>query len=277
MGISEPAVRKMISAGRLPNRAAYGPALVASADVDRVMHERREDAQRRHPDAAAFARRVRTYLWPEAVTGREVVLADGRVERAAASGYYPTAGRALPPTGRDALATLTPDASALFGRAAVEVAATPANAFAGGACRWCFADMSARVHGGLRPVDAPAYRVLLGDPCPADRSRWATEAEDRRRAAVRAQSADRARRTEAERTAARADFRAAQAAASVAASRLRSAARRVAAVDPTVARETAVRALTASGDMGCGCTRDRYVCREHVAMFGTTDRRAARS
>ncbi|WP_158681140.1 hypothetical protein [Streptomyces viridochromogenes] len=266
LGISEPAARKMITAGRLPNRAHTGPALVASADVDRVMRERRAEALRRHPDTEGFARQVRELLWPSERIDY-VRLMDGRREVADANQARHLSAQ---PHGRAVLRTLTPDAAAIFGWAAVDVAATPARAFTD-MCRFCYADTTARVHGGLRPTDSPAYRVLLGcSPCPADRQRWATEAESGRRAMAALRQTD--------------EFRAAQAgaeqareAASVAVSRLRTAARVYAAVDPSSARLAGVQraGVTASGGLPCGCTRDVY-CDAHAAAFGTHDRRAAR-
>ncbi|MFI6404505.1 hypothetical protein [Streptomyces sp. NPDC050548] len=222
LGVSEPAVRKMMSAGRLHNRARTGPALVASADVDRVMTERRTEALGRHPDTMAFARQVRAQLWPEEALTREVVLADGRTERWATGGYYPAAGQVAPASGREALRTLTPDAAAVFGRAAVEVAATDPKAFAG-SCRFCFADTSARVHGGLRPTDAPPYRVLLGEPCAADVQCWRAEGESRRQEVTRLRITEERARRSAEQDRTRREFRAAQDAARTAAQRLQSA------------------------------------------------------
>ncbi|MGW1063341.1 hypothetical protein ACWD4F_02290 [Streptomyces aureus] len=278
LGVTEWAVRKMISAGRLPDRAPSGPALVASADVDRVMSERRAEALNRHPDTMAFARQVRAQLWPDEVLTRQVTLIDGRTEQWAVGGYYPADGQVAPASGREALRTLSPDAAALFGRAVLEVAALPVKAFTG-SCRFCFADVSARVHGGLRPTDAPAFRVLLGEPCAADRKRWAAEAEANRSAMSRLRLAEGLRRAEAERSAAQAEFQTARTAAETAASRLRSAARRVAAVDPAVAAQAGVQGrrlagFTASGDLSCGCSRTVY-CPRHAAAFGTYDRTQA--
>lgn len=236
LGTTEWAVRKMIGAGRLPNQARTGPALVASADVDRVIRERRTEALGRHPDTMTFARQVRAQLWPDEALTREVVLADGRVQRT--GGYYPIAGQVHPASGREALRTLTPDAAAVFGRAAVEVAAIAQEAFAG-ACRFCFADTSARVHGGLRPTDAPAYRVLLGEPCPADMQRWRAEAEANRVATSRLRSTEERNRRTAEQDRARREFQAAQDAARTAASRLQSATQAMSTIDPSVARQAA--------------------------------------
>ncbi|MFI8529058.1 hypothetical protein ACIGMX_02225 [Streptomyces aquilus] len=274
LGISEPAVRKMITARRLPNRARSGPALVASADVDRVMRERRTEAQRRHPDAAAYAAQVRRSLWPSEQV-RKVTLADGR--ESIADMREASAAWSLP-SGRDAL-RYVPDAVALFGRATMETAATPAEAFKN-ACRTCFADLSARVHGGLRPTDAPAYRVLLGEPCPADRQRWAAETIAQRRAMEELTRRETASRQAAQKERARLEFRAAQQDAETAAQRVRTAAQHLAALDPSVAHQAGVQArrragFTASGDMPCGCSADVY-CPQHAAMFGTHDRRAAR-
>ncbi|MFE1441568.1 helix-turn-helix transcriptional regulator [Streptomyces sp. NPDC058739] len=274
LGVSEPAVRKMISAGRLPNRARTGPALVAAADVDRVMHERRADAQRRHPDAVRFAEEVWRALWPsEAI--EYVTLEDGR--RALAN---PDVARHLSglDQGHKALGLLTPDAAAVFGRAAVETAAMGRKAFAG-ACRFCFADVSARVHGGLRPTDAPAYRVLLGEPCPLDRQRWAAETEARRKAADGQRLAERARQRQAAQSRAKAELESARSAASAAASRLQTATRAYAPFDPAIARQAAsqVRQRGAFSHQpprskwpsGCDCDADRQ-CAAHA----DSDRRA---
>ncbi|MEU9641323.1 hypothetical protein [Streptomyces sp. NPDC048188] len=273
LGINESAVRKMQWSGRLTNLARPGEAArFAAGDVSRVLRERRADAQTRHPDAAAFAREVRSMLWPMEKLA-QVHLTDGRSEIADAHLAHHLM---LKPSGRRALAHLTPDAVALFGRAAVEVAAADPQAFTG-ACRWCYADASARVHGGFRPTDSPAYRVLLGtDPCDRDRTRWQAEAEAHRTEAARLRTAEAAARDEAAKLRAAADFQAARRNAETAAQRLRSAATAYAAADPSVALQASAqgrgRALTASG---CGCTRDRY-CAGHTAMFGTSDRRQAR-
>ncbi|MFG2638860.1 hypothetical protein ACGFX8_34865 [Streptomyces sp. NPDC048362] len=237
LGTTEWAVRKMISAGRLPNQARTGPALVASADVDRVVQERRAEALQRHPDTEAFARQVRTQLWPS--EGVEfVTLEDGRREVADGIRARHLTGQ---PHGRDALATLHPDAAAIFGRAAVEVAAIPSKTF-GKACRTCFADMSARVHGGLRPTDAPAYRVLLGAPCAADRERWQTEARQARELSARLRAAEERDRQQADRARAQAEFETARRDAETAASRLQKATRAYAAMNPAVARQAAAQA-----------------------------------
>lgn len=241
LGVSEPAVRKMISAGRLPDRAPSGPALVASADVDRVMTERRAEALSRHPDTMAFARQVRAQLWPDEVLTRQVTLIDGRTEQWAVGGYHPADGQVAPASGREALRTLSPDAAALFGRAVLEVAALPVKAFTG-SCRFCFADVSARVHGGLRPTDAPAFRVLLGEPCAADRKRWAAEADANRSAMSRLRITEERARRSAEQERTRLEFQAAQDAARTAASRLRSATQAYAPFDPTIARQAATQA-----------------------------------
>jgi hypothetical protein len=235
LGVSEPAVRKMLG-GRLVNLAPTGsPALVASADVDRVMNDRRTEALGRHPDSEAFALQVRRQLWPmeqvEYVTleGGGQDLADGR--QAMSLMHLPA--------GRRALKMLTPDAAAVFGRAAVDVAATDPKVFAAsGACRWCYADATARIRGGLRPVDAAAYRILLGtDPCPKDRERWAREgAALRTRRDQQERQAKEARRKSAQQSA-RTAFAAAHADTLSAVSRLRAAARDLAAVDPAVGRQ----------------------------------------
>ncbi|WP_432019159.1 helix-turn-helix transcriptional regulator [Streptomyces sp. 1222.5] len=278
LGITEWAVRRMISAGRLPNQARTGPALVASADVHRVMQERRAEALRRHPDAEAFARQVRAQLWPNEVLTRQVVLADGRMEQVPV-GFLPTAGQVGPASGREALHTLTPDAAAVFGRAAVEVAALDPKTFTG-ACRFCFADMSAQVHGGLRPTDAPAYRVLLGEPCAADVQRWRAEGEAQRQEMSRLRAAEERDRRRADRARAQAEFEAARRDAETAASRLQKATRAYAAMNPSVARQAASQArqrvafanrpTTSRIPAWCTCDASRQ-CARHADM----DRQAA--
>lgn len=253
LGISEVAVRKMLG-GRLVNvnPARTGPALVASADVDRVMQDRRTEALERHPDTEAFAREIRAHLWP--MSRVEYVTLEG-------GGQDPADGRQAMslmrlPAGRQALKMLTPDAAAVFGRAAVDVAATDPNAFAAsGACRWCYADATARIRGGLRPVDAAAYRVLLGaDPCPKDRERWSREGAARRLAQDQKERDQREAQRRAVQQSARAAFTSAQADVQTAVSRRRAAARHLAAVDPAVGRqaEEARRRKAAAGARGRG-------------------------
>lgn len=284
LGISEPAVRKMISAGRLPNLARTGPALVASADVDSVMRERWADAAQRHPDQAAFARQIRGQLWPGERIER-VTLEDGR--RVEADGVQ-ALHLIQQPSGRAVLPLLHHDAVALFGRAAVEIAATDPKTWQAGACRWCFANCTAEIDGGLKPDNTPAYRILMGcAPCPLDHERWQAEAAERRASLARFRVSDRTRREEAQRLRARREFHAAQAdaeraqnTARAAASRLRSASRAYATLDPSAAAQAAVQGrrlagFTASGDLPCGCSSEVY-CSAHASLFGTHDRRQAR-
>jgi hypothetical protein len=167
----------------------------------------------------------------------------------------------------------------VFGRAAVEVAAAPAEKFAG-ACRFCFADMSARVHGGLRPSDAPAYRVLLGEPCPADRERWRAEAEANRAAMSRLRITEERSRRAAEQDRTRREFQAARQQAEAAASRLRSATQAMSTIDPSIRRQAAAQARqrhdfanrpkTSRIPAWCDCDVSRQ-CTRHAEL----DRQAA--
>ncbi|MEU8866905.1 hypothetical protein [Streptomyces umbrinus] len=241
--------------GRLTRVPGSDPARVTLASVQLLADQRRLEAQRRRSDLCALARHVDSLL------------------------HAPAGSTYLPPPGPGALKIVPADAFAIFGRDVLEAAANRGWIRKDG-CPTCWARMSAKVHQTFGPRDEAAFKILLGQPCAADRAHWRAEAEERRRATVRTESAERVRRTEAERTAARAEFRAAQSAAEAAASRLAGATRVLAAKDPAVAREAAVRArrqagFTASGDLECGCTARRY-CAQHAAVFGTTDRRAAR-
>jgi excisionase family DNA binding protein len=56
---------------------------------------------------------------------------------------------------------LVADAVTVFGRPTLEAACIPP----GVGCRWHVADMIALVDGGPMPVDLPAWRTLLGQPC----------------------------------------------------------------------------------------------------------------
>lgn len=274
LGVTDPALRKMIRAGRLTDVSRQGsPVSVLASDVDNVLHERRTEAARRHPDALEFARQVRNTVWPDERLDM-VVLADGRREVA---DVYQAQHISKQPRGREALRTLTPDGVAVFGRAAVEVAAMPRDTWGPTTCRWCYADASARALGGLRPVDSPAFAALLGaDPCPQDRARWADEGREHRATLKRLRDAQTARERQAAQTRARQDFQAATDALSAASQRHSTALRRLAQTDlPTAVRAAGEAVRPARGAMGCGCTYARY-CPAHAAQFGTTDRSVSR-
>lgn len=256
LSVSDVAAYAMVRAGRLTNRASAGPAQLSADDVTRLAHRRRTEALRR-TDTTALAAQVDGLLHPDE------------------SGTRPGQNYLLP-RGVDALRLLPVDAFAVFGRDVLTAAAARSRLRTERACPTCFAHASARVHQTPEPRDEAAYRVLLGEPCAADRTRWAAEAEVSRAEAARLREQEAAARDEAAKVRAAADFRAARVQAETAASRLRSAARAYAAVDPSVALQAGAQGrrggLTASG---CGCTADRY-CAGHAAVFGTTDRSQAR-
>lgn len=273
LGLSEPAVRKMIRAGRLRDASRAGePAAVREDDVSRLLLERQMEAGRRQPDALEFARQVRNSIWPDERLDR-VVLADGREDIA-----NPDQARHISsaPRGRAALRTLSPDAVALFGRAAVETAAMDREVWRT-SCRWCFADGSARALGGLRPVDSPAYAALLGsEPCPKDRERWRQEAAERRAATKRLRDAETARERQAAQDRARREFTASQDALRAAEKRHTVALRTLAQTDlPTAVRAAGEAVRRGPGSLACGCTYSTY-CPAHAAQFGTTDRSVSR-
>lgn len=264
----------MMRTGRVRDASRAGePAAVRADDVERLVHERQLEASLRQPDAVAFARQVRRTIWPDEELDK-VVLADGREDIA-----NPDQARRVSssPRGRDALRTLNPDAVALFGRAAVETAAIPREAWRGN-CRWCFADASARALGGMRPADSPAYRALLGaEPCPRDRTRWQQEATARRKARTRLDAAVGDRQRAEERAKAQREFRAARDGLSAASQRHAAALRSLATVDPATAAVTAAGAPArrGGGNLPCGCTHATY-CPAHAAVFGTSDRSVSR-
>ena len=275
LGLSERGLRAMISGGRISDASRAGePAGVLASDVERVMYERRTEAMYRHPDVEAFARQVRAQIWPNEQLDW-VTLADGRRVLADTVQAFHIQKQ---PRGRDVLRTLNPDAVALFGRAAVSVAAMPRDVWTQH-CRWCFADADARALGGLRPVDTPAYRTLLGaNPCAQDVARWKTEAAERKAADRRmAQQLAQQERAAAQSTA-RQEFSAAQGALQSATERAQTAAQRLASVDPAVARQVAAeRARTQAMKAAqagfvrtrrphCACTSET-LCREHAAKL----------
>lgn len=256
LSISDVAAYEALKAGRLEKRPGPGPARVTLASVQRMAADRRAEAQRRHSDLCALARHADSIL------------------------HAPPGSEYLPPAGsRAALAMLTADTFAIFGRDVLEAAASRDKIRHEGGCPTCWAHMSAQVHQTHPPRDSAAYKILLGQPCEADRARWRAETEANRTAMARLRTAEGLRRAEAERSAAQAEFQTARTVAETAASRLRSAARRVAAVDPAVAAQAGVQArrragFTASGDLACGCSRTVY-CPQHAAAFGTYDRTQA--
>lgn len=266
LGMSERGLRYMISTGRISDASrAGGPAGVLASDVERLMYERRTEAMYRHPDAVAFAKQVRDLIWPDEELDM-VTLADGRRVVADTVQAFRIQKK---PRGQEALRTLNPDAVALFGRAAVEVAAMDRKAWTQH-CRWCFADASARALGGLRPTNTPAYRVLLGaNPCALDVARWQVEADERKAADRRLAQRIAQRERVAAQSAARQEFTAAQHALQAATEQTRAAAKRLAAVDPAAAVQAATgdrrtEALTHRSRLPqCACTSET-LCREHA-------------
>lgn len=73
--------------------------------------------------------------------------------------------RARQPGGpKGTFTTLDQDARDVFGPHVVRAASMRENR----GCRWCWARMTASVHGGLEPQLTPAHRLLLGEPCQQD-------------------------------------------------------------------------------------------------------------
>lgn len=73
--------------------------------------------------------------------------------------------RAQQPGGpKGTFTTLDADARDLFGPHVVRAASMREKR----GCKWCWARMSASVHGGLEPQLTPSHRLLLGEPCTED-------------------------------------------------------------------------------------------------------------
>lgn len=269
LGVANSTLRAMINAGRLQQVAGTIPAEVRAEDVDRIRVQRRNEALRRHPDLAGFAREVRRTLWPMSEQPPDTVeLYDGRVQ----ARHTVPASVGRPASGRDAMINLPIDAAALFGPDVLETAAAPASAFAH-ACRWCFADAAARVHETFRPQNTTAYRVLLGEPCARDRERFAAEATAARselaalKARVDRQTAQRAKET------ARTAFATARAAAQTAQKRFEAASQALVTADPAAASVVASGAVRAKASrIDCACTSET-LCADHAQRLTRRGRR----
>ncbi|MET7738909.1 hypothetical protein [Streptomyces sp. NPDC005385] len=259
LGMSEPAVRQMIAAGRLARTSAAGAVRVSDADVERVRVQRRNEALRRHQDIAAFAREIRRVLWPTADRPDDTVeLTDGRVQF---RNTVPQSGNA-PREGTQALPFLPVDATAVFGPHVLQAAAASPLAFKD-SCRWCFADAAARVHETQRPQNTPSYRVLLGEPCERDRARFRAEEAKGRKTMTALRAKVEAGTRQADKDRARTEYDAAQRGASGAAARLRQATEALVRVDPSSAATVASGAPGASRfPTWCRCTADAQ-CEGH--------------
>lgn len=218
LSISPVAAYEAMRSGRLERVPRLDPARVTDASVQRMSSERRTEAQRRHSDLCALARQ-----------------ADSLLHAPAGSTY-------LPPPGPEALRALSADTFAIFGRDVLEAAASRDRLRKDGSCPTCWARVSARVHQTHPPQDSAAYKILLGQPCGADRQRWAAEAETRRREMARLRSAEERNRRASEQARVRAELQTARAEAGTAASRLQNATRAMSAIDPSIARQAAAQA-----------------------------------
>lgn len=220
LSVKPPAAYAMLTAGRLTNYGSSGAAVVSEADVLRLTNERRAEALRRRSDLCALAREIMVQLAPP------VTDLHGRSSAIRING----------------LQLLHPDAFAVFGRDVLEAAAHREEIANSGGCVTCWARMSARVHQRPEPRDTAEYKILLGQPCPKDTTRWRTEAEAARTEMARRRTAETAKRQEAERARLSAEFSTAQQAAQTAVSRVRTIARQLAAVDPEIARQAGAQA-----------------------------------
>ena len=199
LSISDVAAYEALRAGRLVRAPGSGPARVSLASVQRMAADRRAEAQRCHSDLCALARHADSLL------------------------HAPPGSEYLPPPGREALRVPSADTFAVFGRDVLEAAASRDRIRREGGCPTCWAHMSAQVHQTHPPRDSAPYKILLGQPCPADTRRWRAEADANRAAMSRLRITEERSRRAAEQDRARREFQATQDAARTAASRLQSA------------------------------------------------------
>ena len=148
---------RLMESGRLTQHGR--PARVAANDVARLIRERQREAAASRPDWAAFAQVIRERLHPS--------LPDPAYARA-----FEIAAFIEREKGRKVVPRLHPDAKAMWGDVALNVAAEtwPVNA-----CKTCFVNISARVLGTPDPRPTQDWAILLGEPCGKDRHRWAEE------------------------------------------------------------------------------------------------------
>ncbi|MDJ1131769.1 helix-turn-helix domain-containing protein [Streptomyces iconiensis] len=160
VGVSERTVYDLIQAGAL--RARGTPLRVDEGAVEELLLARRGEAAARVGDLERFA--------VKAVAALRTIGVE----------------RSWTPTHTDAVA--------LFGAAAVKAARMQE----GSGCRWCWARMTAAVHGGLMPgrFGFAAYRVLLGEPCAVDMRDLRRMLSGAEKAAAGADEAQPAARTE---------------------------------------------------------------------------------
>ena len=156
LDVSTSYIRQLRSAGTLTagGGSDVGAQTVLASDVGRMTAVMRRKAVQ-GMDLAAYARSLREQLHPSEARQTAVMRGGSFLE-----------------TG---LAALSPSAlrraNLIFGRSAVHLAAKRA-----APCGWCWAHMAASVYRGSQPdpTDTPEWRALFGgQPCPADRKRWA--------------------------------------------------------------------------------------------------------
>ncbi|MFF3874678.1 hypothetical protein [Streptomyces sp. NPDC001978] len=266
-GIPVPEAARMLSmsavstydamrSGRLERVPGTTPARVTAASVSRLAADRRAEALLRRSDLCALARQADSLL--HALPG----------------------STCAPPPGPEALKALSADTFAIFGRDVLEAAASRDRISKHGGCPTCWAHLSSRIHQTQPPRDEAAWKILLGQPCPKDRQRWAAESDARRREMASLRLTEQKRAREAEQAALRAEYETARTDVRRAASRLQTATRAYAPLDPSVAAQAAAQARERvefanrpkrQRPAGCDCDAD-HQCAAHAEM----DRRAAR-
>jgi hypothetical protein len=120
--------------------------------------------------ALADVRKFERVRWYEATSklGGELklaVLAEGVRERL----HPKNRMTAVLSSGVDAIPSLPGDVRVALGLNNLTAAAAPDEH----GCRWCWSNISYRVHGGVDPDDSPVFRALFASqPCPRDIRRW---------------------------------------------------------------------------------------------------------
>jgi excisionase family DNA binding protein len=156
-GVTIPTIRNWTRAGRLAQHQGKRGTMISRAELEKITNADALAVLAAYGSQENLAVKVRDLLFP---VDRVEVQKPGQmvVFKSVRSANGEVAARQL----RDPMnGALVADAVTVFGRPTLEAACIPD----GVGCRWHFADMLAITHGGPMPVDLPAWRTLLGQPC----------------------------------------------------------------------------------------------------------------
>ncbi|MFJ9626638.1 helix-turn-helix domain-containing protein [Streptomyces sp. NPDC101175] len=156
-GVTSRTIRNWTRQGRLTQHPGKRGYMISRDELEKITSTDALAILKDHGDQEKLAAKVRDLLFP--VERHEVRAKDTSITfevRRSTSGEL--AARQL----RDFRnVSLVADAVTVFGRPTLEASCIPP----GVGCRWHVADMIALVDGGPMPVDLPAWRTLLGQPC----------------------------------------------------------------------------------------------------------------